>query len=59
MGYVKEKVAREVADRMTERYGIDHVAAYNNRTAMFIVITRKDLNRVTNNGTIAVNIVYP
>ena len=59
MGYVKEKVAREVADRMTERYGIDHVAVYNNRTAMFIVITRKDLNRVTNNGTIAVNVIYP
>ena len=59
MGYVKNKVAENVADRMTERYGVKHHAVHNNKSGMLVVMRESDIKKVNDGHVGSVDVVYP
>lgn len=59
MGYVKDKVAENVADRMTERYGVKHYAVRNDKSGMTVVMKASDIEKANGGSIGSVNVVYP
>ena len=59
MGYVKNKVAENVADKLTERYGVKHYAVHNNKSGMIVVMRESDIKKVNDGFIGSVNVVYP
>ena len=63
MGYIKNKVAEQVAKNMTERYGVSHVVVHNNRSGQDVVMIERDAIRFAKSydrGKVtSVDAVYP
>ena len=63
MGYVKSKVAEQVAKNMTERYGVKHVVVHNNASGLDVVMIERDAERFATSydcGEVnSVNAIYP